>query len=266
MRTIVIGDIHGNLKALQRVLEDSSYDPKVDRLICLGDYVDGYPDSYKVIELLIMYNDISGNKNIYLLGNHDDWFRYAMIHSLKALEDGELDYLHNVYPNWVNQGGKNTILSYINQIDPKPDWQKHLQFFQNLKWYHIENNICFVHAGWDDQLYLDVVEQFKFDKSGLIWDRSLQARASHLQHLLNKGYVPSDEKTKFGGYDKVFIGHTSHNDQYLIDFPDLKTCNVYNLDNGAGHKGRLVAYVLETEEIFRSWKAKLYYKDHMPRQ
>ncbi len=231
MRTIVIGDIHGNLKALQRVLEDSSYDPKVDRLICLGDYVDGYPDSYKVIELLIMYNDISGNKNIYLLGNHDDWFRYVMIHSLKALEDGDLDYLRNIYPNWFNQGGKNTILSYINQIDPKPDWQKHLQFFQNLKWYHIENNICFVHAGWDDQLYLDVVEQFKF-----------------------------------GGYDKVFIGHTSHNDQYLIDFPDLKTCNVYNLDNGAGHKGRLVAYVLETEEIFRSWKAKLYYKDHMPRQ
>ncbi|WP_217707033.1 metallophosphoesterase [Pedobacter ghigonis] len=39
-RTLVIGDIHGGLKALIQLLERASV-TKQDRLIFLGDFVDG---------------------------------------------------------------------------------------------------------------------------------------------------------------------------------------------------------------------------------
>ncbi len=40
MRTLVIGDIHGGLKALVQVLERAAVQP-TDELIFLGDYTDG---------------------------------------------------------------------------------------------------------------------------------------------------------------------------------------------------------------------------------
>ena len=43
-RIIVIGDIHGGLKALIQLLERIDITPS-DKLIFLGDYVDGWSDS-----------------------------------------------------------------------------------------------------------------------------------------------------------------------------------------------------------------------------
>jgi serine/threonine protein phosphatase 1 len=40
MRTLVIGDIHGGLRALHQIIERAHVTPQ-DTLIFLGDYVDG---------------------------------------------------------------------------------------------------------------------------------------------------------------------------------------------------------------------------------
>ena len=40
-RTLVVGDIHGGLKALEQALERANVTDK-DKLIFLGDYVDGW--------------------------------------------------------------------------------------------------------------------------------------------------------------------------------------------------------------------------------
>ena len=42
MRTLVIGDIHGNFKAMAQALDRAKFVPNKDRLITLGDVVDGY--------------------------------------------------------------------------------------------------------------------------------------------------------------------------------------------------------------------------------
>lgn len=265
MRTLVLGDIHGNYKALVEVLDLANYNPVEDRLICVGDYVDGYPESYKVIETLIHYNELSNNKNIYILGNHDDWFKDSLSTDMKAYLKGDLDYISNSNFSWWNQGGKSTCKSYIGQIDPKPDYDKHLQFLRSLKYYHIENNICFVHAGWDYCIYDSIESAYKFEPADLIWNRNLNSRAIHLQYLLNKGHSITDVKAKFGGFDKIFIGHSSWDEDYLTHFPTLQICNIYNLDGGAGHKGRLIAYELETGKIYKSELAGYYYPDHNPR-
>ena len=50
MRTLVIGDIHGRYNALKQVFNSSKFDYERDRLILLGDIVDGGVNAYLVIE------------------------------------------------------------------------------------------------------------------------------------------------------------------------------------------------------------------------
>lgn len=264
-QTLVIGDIHGNFKALQNVLEQSKYDPKLDRLICIGDYVDGYPDSYAVVDLLIQLNKESKFNNIYLLGNHDDWTKEIFNESLTYLTSGQSDYISTKYHYMWNQGGRNTYLSYIRQIDPIPNWEEHKEFFNSLKLYYIENNILFVHAGWDTSIFPDFLPVVQIDKEMVIWDRTLFNRATQIQYLLNKGYNVSTEKSKFGNFDKIFIGHTFTDDKFQQTFPNLQVCNVINIDTGAGHRGKLTAYRLEDCTIFQSDYAYNYYPNHKPR-
>lgn len=51
-RTFAIGDIHGGFKALKQVLERANVTEN-DKLIFLGDYVDGWNESSQVIQFLI---------------------------------------------------------------------------------------------------------------------------------------------------------------------------------------------------------------------
>ena len=66
MKRYVIGDIHGNYKALVQVLKKSKFDYKKDTLILIGDVVDGYNESYEVVEELIKIKN-----KVFILGNHD---------------------------------------------------------------------------------------------------------------------------------------------------------------------------------------------------
>lgn len=66
MRTLVIGDIHGNFNALEQVLARANFDAENDTLIGLGDYTDGWIDSYKVVEYLRKLKHFIG-----IIGNHD---------------------------------------------------------------------------------------------------------------------------------------------------------------------------------------------------
>ena len=66
----VIGDIHGGLKGLVQVL-DRVHLKSTDHLIFLGDYVDGWSDSAKLINYLIELNKEYHCE--FILGNHDAW-------------------------------------------------------------------------------------------------------------------------------------------------------------------------------------------------
>lgn len=69
-RTLVIGDIHGGLKALNQLLERANV-TKEDTLIFLGDYVDGWSQSAQVISRLMQLEE--SNPCIFIKGNHDWW-------------------------------------------------------------------------------------------------------------------------------------------------------------------------------------------------
>jgi len=68
-RTLVIGDIHGRLRALLQIMDRAKVTQK-DNLIFLGDYVDGWGESPQVIDYLIELG--KRQKCIFIKGNHDE--------------------------------------------------------------------------------------------------------------------------------------------------------------------------------------------------
>ncbi|SMC21734.1 Predicted phosphodiesterase [Desulfacinum hydrothermale DSM 13146] len=100
MKIALLSDIHGNLEALRRVLEDAATQAP-DRMICLGDAIGYGPEPDQVVRVLT-------RKGIpTLLGNHElatirpeirDWFnpsaRRSLERTLELLSPQVLELLH----------------------------------------------------------------------------------------------------------------------------------------------------------------------------
>ena len=72
-RTFAIGDIHGCLLHLERLLVAIEYGPATHRLIFLGDYVDRGPDAAGVIDRILELK-AENPEIITLMGNHERMF------------------------------------------------------------------------------------------------------------------------------------------------------------------------------------------------
>ena len=141
MKTFVIGDIHGRLEALKEVLKKSNFNYVEDKLIILGDIVDGGYNTNECVEELLKITNI-----VFIIGNHDEWF-------MKHIRSGWAEEI------WVQQGGANTLRSYgatIKEADYVSDSSvvntngikipiTHQEFFDTGVYYHIEDNKLFVH-------------------------------------------------------------------------------------------------------------------------
>jgi len=215
MRTFVLGDIHGAHKALVQCFQRSGFRCEEDRLIVMGDVCDGYPHVKECIEELLTVRHCD-----YIMGNHDEW----------ALKWAETGWQGDI---WLTQGGRNTITSY----DYKPMPPKHVEFLKKARYYLELDGRLFVHGGFDPDK--PIAEQ---DKEHLTWDRILLRRA--YDKFLKK------EPHKFGGYEEIFIGHTT-----TLSFQSmmpLHFCNVWAMDTGAGWAGKLTIMDVETKKFWQS--------------
>jgi len=171
-RTFVIGDIHGAYRALRQCLEKSAFNYETDKLICLGDVADGWPDTRASIEELLRIRHLT-----YILGNHDWW-------TLQWMRNGTIEEV------WYRQGGEATIDSYHGEVPAR-----HLEFLSAAPLHHVRNNKLFVHAGIDPLTPLDQQGYHTF-----LWDRTLASLALDLYPLAADG--------KLSPYDEIYIGHT----------------------------------------------------------
>jgi len=98
MSTFVCGDLHGNFKALVELLSKASFDPAVDTLITLGDYIDGgaHIEVEELIEYLLTLPNWIG-----VIGNHDYWMLETIIAGWESIIDTE----------WLKYGGVYTLRS-----------------------------------------------------------------------------------------------------------------------------------------------------------
>ena len=69
-KTFIVGDVHGCLGMLQRLMDQIGWRPDVDRLIFLGDFIDRGSESRGVVEYVLEISKRSGHVEC-LMGNHE---------------------------------------------------------------------------------------------------------------------------------------------------------------------------------------------------
>lgn len=240
-RVLCVGDIHGSYLALKQVLERSNFDYKNDLLITIGDIVDGWGDSYEVVEELLKIKN-----RIDIMGNHDNWFR-------KFLESG----VHEM--KW-GMGGLSTAKSYaraigldlkIQDISTEGEesyminfnsgdvTQSHKNFFMRQHhYYKDQNDNLFIHGGFYRNVKLSDTLPYIF-----MWNR----------HLMKEAISAKITKTKLKfieDFNQIFIGHTSTENWGTIS--PINADKIWNLDTGAGGGGKLTIMDVNTNEYWQS--------------
>lgn len=75
MATIAVGDIHGNLQALNDILEQLRGDAgRGDTVVFLGDYIDRGPDAKGCVDAILGFRRETSAEVVCLRGNHEEWF------------------------------------------------------------------------------------------------------------------------------------------------------------------------------------------------
>ena len=240
MRVLVIGDIHGGLKALKQLLDRAKVN-ETDTLIFIGDYVDGWSESSFTLRYLI---NLSKKFNcIFIKGNHDVWCE-------NWLREGI------TFDTWLFHGGKETIDSYKKISENEK--QEHLKFLEDMKLYYIdEENRLFVHAGF---VSMHGPEK-EYSETNLYYDRTLWEMALAMDNKLDEDSMLFPKRLKL--FDEIYIGHTP-----TINFgvsEPMNAQNVWNVDTGAAFYGKLSCIDKDTKEVFQSDVVQTFYPNESGR-
>jgi serine/threonine protein phosphatase 1 len=161
-RTFIVGDIHGCLGMLKRLMDRIDWRPEKDRLIFLGDYIDRGEDSRGVVDFILGLLETSSLIRC-VKGNHEDLF-------LDFLNGGEFEM-------FLMNGGVTTMQSYqmeVRKDAPRIIPQDHMAFFKGLHlWVELEDYYL-VHAGLRPGV--DLQSQSQED---LLWIREPFLHSNH---------------------------------------------------------------------------------------
>jgi serine/threonine protein phosphatase 1 len=218
-RLYVIGDIHGRLDLLERMidlvnLDIGSYGPH-SLIVTLGDYIDRGPDSRGVVDRLL--NNPFAGQFVRLKGNHEalfekfvddssigtDWWRLGGLETLKS-------FGITVGPRMTKRGFKKAAVQLRETLS-----QQQLEFFSSLQTSLAVGRYFLCHAGVRPGVALELQSE-----EDLLWIRD--------EFL--------DSQIDFG---KIVIhGHTPTREPQVH-------ANRINIDTGAYDSGRLTCIVLE---------------------
>ncbi|MFM1753271.1 MAG: hypothetical protein RLZZ236_210 [Bacteroidota bacterium] len=227
MRTLVIGDIHGGLRALHQILERAKVSPN-DKLIFLGDYVDGWSQSPEVIDLLIAIKET--HNVVCIRGNHDD----LLLEWLKYGTDN---------PQWFDHGGEATVTAYQNR--DAETLAAHIAFIESLVDFHLdEQNRLFIHAGFTNMNGVD----FEYFPKLFYWDRSLWETALALDKNMKTTDLTYPKRLNL--YTEIFIGHTPVS--RIGKTIPVQMANVWNVDTGAAFRGPLTIMDVDSKAYWQS--------------
>ena len=226
-RTLVVGDIHGGLKALKQVLERAKLTEN-DHIVFLGDYVDGWSESAQVIDFLMEFRQ--KHNSTLIRGNHDELVR-------QWLENDDLN------PKWLKHGGRSSIFSYTDYS--KEQREEHIDFFKSLENYHIDDkNRLYVHAGFQNQNG----PAFEWNPLTFYWDRTLWELVTAMDHSIKKE-EPNYPK-RLTHHPEIFIGHTPVT--RIDEENPTQRATVWNIDTGAAFKGPISILDVDTKEFWQS--------------
>ena len=239
-RTLVIGDIHGGLRALHQIIERAKV-TTADTLIFLGDYVDGWSESPQVIDYLM---ELGKKQNcIFIRGNHDELVLDWLTNNNKNIDEGM----------WFKHGGEATVLAYSNVSNEKK--QIHIEFLNSLEDYYLDDeNRLFIHAGFTNMNGI----KYEYFPKMFYWDRSLWETALALDATLKKDSFFYPKRLTL--YHEIYIGHTPVT--RIGETTPIKKACIWNIDTGAAFRGPLTIMDIHTKEYWQSEPlSKLYFNE-----
>jgi serine/threonine protein phosphatase 1 len=161
MRVYAIGDVHGRLDLLDRLLDMIARDgekrgPARTMTVLLGDLIDRGPESAGVVERLRRYA-IDHPDSRFVMGNHEEVFLQALAGDERALR------------GFCRIGGRDTVLSYGIQPDDydRMSYEQvaaaldeavpasHVAFLRSFSDHETIGDYMFVHAGVRPSAALD---------------------------------------------------------------------------------------------------------------
>jgi serine/threonine protein phosphatase 1 len=153
LRVYEIGDVHGLLRALCRLITECERDAdgRSMRLVFIGDYIDRGPDSRDVVDYIMNLQSRLAENAICLMVN-----REAL--ALSAIDDLNTE-------NWILNGGDMTLRSYgVSSALELP--AAHVAWLRSLRLAFDDGLRFFVHAGINPAKPLD-----RQDRHDLLWIR-----------------------------------------------------------------------------------------------
>lgn len=131
-----MGDVHGCLDMLRRLIDKIDWRPDEDSLIFLGDYIDRGADSKGVVDYVLELTKVSVRVQC-IMGNHENIL---------------LDFLNTGEPRLlIMNGGIPTLESYQaanKNVDDPMIPHDHAAFFKSLPTYIELEDYYVVHAGF----------------------------------------------------------------------------------------------------------------------
>ncbi|ABK18396.1 metallophosphoesterase family protein [Syntrophobacter fumaroxidans] len=111
MRIAILSDIHGNLEALEQVLEDLDRQ-RPDSVVCLGDNVGYGPNPEEVLNIVrerrmpcVMGNHELGVVDAQYLGWFNPLARTSLLITRQLLSSGSLEYIRDLKPFLIHEEG-----------------------------------------------------------------------------------------------------------------------------------------------------------------
>jgi len=250
-RTFAIGDIHGDLDALLKLLSCLPTLDKDDTVVLLGDYVDRGPKSAEVVEYVRHMGDSVPAKIVALRGNHEDaWLRVV---------DGG-------WPEFVLPPGNGCLAAYRSFVggkipeeyeEPTSEEQDILfsgsflppdvvAWFRQLPYWYEDDYAIYVHAGLGRGPDGSFRHPKDTDPVGLLlWCRDEDFFRNYNRDCNGKPVVFGHTGTEY--LPPELSGYTPD------DPADLWAGEyVYGLDTGCGKGGFLTALELPEMNVYES--------------
>jgi serine/threonine protein phosphatase 1 len=241
--TFVIGDIHGDLAALEALLPKLPLDDD-DTVVFLGDYIDRGRDSRGVVERVRRFVREFPGKTVTLRGNHEDAW-------MEMRDEPDPNFL---FP--PRNGCMETLRSYLDitgmtqaeqyeLLLAPARWlpEEHVEWFRSLAVWYEDEHAIYVHAGLDG-------------KHG-VWKHPTQSREAALLWTRNSDFwVQYQGKTVCFGHTPVDSLPNDHLNwlQQIFDKKDdvWKRGGLLGVDTGAGKGGFLSAVELPRRKVYES--------------
>lgn len=247
-RTFAVGDIHGDIAALNRLLKRLPKFKSDDTLLFIGDYVDRGPHSREVVKRIRELPSKIKAHVVALRGNHEDAW-------LQVVDSGWPEF---VMPR--KNGCYEALRSYKRQAVPGPDDVPSVEEFKEilsgsffpkdvvewmreLPYYHEDEHAIYVHAGLKRKSPEDKFPHPKEvePKRSLLWVRDMDFFRNYRGKLVVFGHTTTEQ------LPVELSSYTADDPTDLWAGP----CAI-GLDTGAGKGGFLTAFELPDGNVYES--------------